>query len=104
MKEEPTEREKAVMAMFRATRPTPFAGAASSVNHLAWSLLAIAVGLIFWLLIALAHAENQRNALLTRVCQDRVFPAEIDTRCLERVSTRAHWWQHVAYALGHLRS
>lgn len=99
-----TEKEKAVMAMYRETRPAPFVGEASSFNHLAWSLLAIAVGLIFWLLIALAHAENQRNALMTRVCQDRVFPAEIDSRCLARASTREHWWQHVAYALGHLRS
>lgn len=98
------EKEKAVMAMYAAARPEEYSGAPSSFNHLAWSLLAIAVGLIAWLLIALSNAENQRNALMTRVCQDRVYPAETDMRCLERVITREHWWQHVHYALTHLRA
>jgi hypothetical protein len=95
------DKEKAVMAMYHASNPGHFSGEASRFNHLPWSLLALAVGLIVWLVIALSHAENQRNALATRACQDRVFPAEIDTRCLARVQTRAHWWQHVLYALTH---
>lgn len=98
------KKEQAVMAMYDATRPGEFSGVPSNVNHLAWSLLAVAVGLIAWLLIALSNAENQRNALMTKVCQDRVFAAEIDTRCLERVKTRDHWWQHVSYALTHPRA
>lgn len=98
------EKEKAIMAMYQASRPGHFSGAASMVNHWAWSALALALGLIVWLLIALVHAENERNALMTRACQDRVFPAEVDARCLARVRTRAHWWQHVAYALSHPNS
>lgn len=91
------------MAMYRDTLPpSEFVGEASRVNHLAWSLLALAAALIFWLMIALANTENQRNALITKACQDRVFPAELDRRCLEFVHSRAHWWQHVAYALTHL--
>lgn len=98
------EKEKAVMAMYGATRPRDYTGEPSNFNHLAWSLLAIALGLICWLLIALTNAENQRNALIGKACQDRVFPTEIDMACLARVDTRAHWWQHVYYALTHPRS
>lgn len=97
------EKEKSVMAMYREARSGEFVGEASHFNHLAWSLLAIAVGLILWLLIALVNAENQRNALSTRVCQDRVFPTELDMQCLSMVQTRGHWWQHAYYALTHLR-
>ena len=96
------EKEKKVMAMYRETLPPHvFIGVPSTTNHLAWSLLAITVGLIVWLTIAVVHAENQRNALVTRVCQDRVFDAELDLHCLAFVQTRAHWWQHVHYALAH---
>lgn len=95
------EKEKAVMAMYSASRPQEYTGEPGNINHLAWSLLALAVGLIVWLLIALVNAENQRNALIGKVCQDRVFATEIDAACLARVSTRAHWWQHVYYALTH---
>ena len=98
------ENEKKVMAIYRETRPpSVFVGAPSTVNHLAWSLLAIAVGLIIWLTIAVTHAENQRYALMTRVCQDRVFDAELDLHCLDFVQSREHWWQHVHYALLHAR-
>jgi hypothetical protein len=94
------EKEKKVMAIYRETLPPHvFVGVPSTTNHLAWSLLAITVGLMVWLTIAVVHAENQRNALVTRVCQDRVFDAELDLHCLAFVQTRAHWWQHVHYAL-----
>jgi len=96
------EKEKDVMAIYDQTLPTEYAGTKSTVNHLPWSLLVIALGLIFWLTIALINAENQRNALATKICQDHVFPAEIDTRCLAGVQSREHWWQHVLYALGHV--
>lgn len=73
----------------------------SYVNHLAWSLLLVACALIFWLVVALANAENQRQALVTKQCQDRVFKEEIDFKCLRTVQAREHWWQNVVYALTH---
>ena len=35
------------------------------INHLAWSLVVLFLGLIFWLSLALVNAENQRHALMT---------------------------------------
>ena len=97
------EKEKGVMAMYDQTLPAEFVGEKSTVNHLAWSLLAIALFLILWMGIALVNAENQRNALATKACRDAVFPTEIDTQCLAGVKSREHWWQHVGYAMTHLR-
>ncbi|WP_226936086.1 hypothetical protein [Janthinobacterium sp. GW458P] len=96
------DKEKNLMSMYRETRPREFFGEKSSTNHLAWSLLVILLALVFWLGVALSAAENQRYALQTRACQDRVFPAEIDTSCLKQVKSRDHWWQHVGHALVHL--
>jgi len=96
------EKEKDLMSMYRETRSREFVGEKSSTNHLAWSLLVILLALAFWLAVALAAAENQRHALATRACQDRVFPAEIDMSCLQQVKSREHWWQHVGHALVHL--
>lgn len=73
------------------------------INHLAWSLLVLALGFIIWLLIALGNAENQRYALLTKKCADPVFKGELDRKCLRSVESREHWWQHLGYALTHLR-
>ena len=99
------EKEQKVMAIYRETRPpSVFVGVPSTTNHLAWSLLAISVGLILWLTIAVVNAENLRQALATKACRDRVFHAELDQRCLAFVQTRDHWWQHVQFALTHLRS
>lgn len=105
MEQKENEKEKKVMAIYRATRPpSVFAGVPSTTNHLAWSSLAISVGLILWLTIAVVNAENLRQALATKACRDRVFAAELDQRCLAFVQTRDHWWQHVQYALTHLRA
>lgn len=98
------EKEASVMAMYGATQSGEFIGEASRINHLAWSLLAIVLGFVLWLLITLSNTENQRQALFSKVCQDRVFPVELDLKCLSQVRTRAHWWQHVGYALTHLQS
>ena len=96
--------EKKVMSIYRESQPArDFVGEASTTNHWAWSLLVLALGLILWLAIAVVSAENQRNALISKACQDRVFPAELDTHCLAFVHSRAHWWQHLAYALTHLQ-
>ena len=93
------EKEKDLMSMYRETRPREFFGIKSNTNHLAWSLLVLLLALVFWLVVALAAAENQRYALATKACQDRVFPAEIDMSCLRQVKSRDHWWQHVGHAL-----
>ena len=93
------EKEKDLMSMYRETRPREFFGEKSNTNHLAWSLLVVLLALTFWLVVALAAAENQRYALETKACQDHVFPTEIDSSCLKQVKSRDHWWQHVGHAL-----
>ena len=98
------DKEKDLMSMYRETRPREFFGEKSNINHLAWSLLVVLLALAFGLVVALAAAENQRYALQTKACQDRVFPTEIDTACLTQIKSRAHWWQHVGHALVHLGS
>ncbi|MDC8757567.1 hypothetical protein [Janthinobacterium fluminis] len=97
------EKEEGVMAMYRESRPQDYVGEADTTNYLPWSLLTIVLGLIAWLIISLSNAENQRNALMTKACQDIVFPAELDKHCLSLVRTRDHWWEHVYYGLTHLR-
>ena len=72
------------------------------INHLAWSLVVVFLGLIFWLSVALVNAENQRNALMTKQCMDPVFKTELDKKCLRTVQSREHWWQHLTYALTNL--
>ncbi|RZT04519.1 hypothetical protein SAMN05216319_3696 [Duganella sp. CF402] len=72
------------------------------INHVAWSLAIVFLGLIFWLSVALVNAENQRNALITKQCMDPVFKTELDKKCLRTVQSREHWWQHLTYALTNL--
>jgi hypothetical protein len=74
----------------------------SHVNHWAWSLVVLLTGVILWLCLALVHAENQRYALETNQCQDRIFPGSVDKQCLLTVNSRAHWWQHLSYAVTHV--
>jgi hypothetical protein len=75
----------------------------SNWNHAAWMLVVALVGLVFWLTVALVNAENQRNALVTNKCQDPVFKGEIDRQCLLTVRSRDHWWEHLGYALRHVK-
>ena len=91
------------MAMYRDSLPPDYVEEVDSTNYFGWTLLSMALGLVAWLLISLSNAENQRNALMTKACQDQVFPAEIDRKCLTMVRTRDHWWQHVYYAVTHLQ-
>ena len=72
------------------------------INQLAWSLVVVLIGVVIWLSIALINAENQRNALMTKQCADPVFKGEVDRKCLELVSSREHWWQHLWYGVSHL--
>lgn len=73
------------------------------INQLAWSLVVVACSVVVWFAIAIVNAENQRHALMTKQCADPVFKGEIDTRCLQVVSSREHWWQHLWYGITHLR-
>lgn len=75
----------------------------SHVNHLAWALVVILCGLLMWFGIALVNAENQRHALMTQRCVDPVFKGELDGHCLTLVRSREHWWQHLSYALTHVK-
>jgi len=71
------------------------------INQVAWTLIVLLCGLVFWMAIALINAENQRNALINKQCRDRVFPEEIDKACIVSVHSREHWWEHLAYAMWH---
>lgn len=73
------------------------------MKNLSWSVLAVLVAVMFWLSLALVNAENQRYAMLSKACADPVFKGEIDSRCLETVQSRPHWWQHLGHALMHVR-
>ncbi|WEF35735.1 hypothetical protein [Pseudoduganella chitinolytica] len=98
-----TDREKNIMQAYDALAPDEKKlFSVSNVNHLAWSLVIVLVLLLGWFAAALVNAENQRHALMTRQCQDRVFKEEVDKTCLLNVRSREHWWQHVSYALSHL--
>ena len=43
------------------------------------------------------------NALMTNKCPDPVFKGELDRQCLLTVHSREHWWQHLFYAMGHVK-
>lgn len=73
------------------------------MKQLPWALLSLAVALMLWLALALVSAENQRYALYSGRCADAVFKTEIDTKCVATVESREHWWQHLGFALTHLR-
>jgi hypothetical protein len=74
----------------------------SNWNHVAWCIVVVLAGLVFWLAIALVNAENQRNALMTKQCADPIFKGEIDRQCLLAVHSREHWWQHLWYGMRHV--
>jgi len=74
----------------------------SYVNHVAWGLTVVMLGVTLWFGVALVNAENQRYALLTNQCQDPVFKGEVDKKCLSLVNSRDHWWEHLWYGVTHL--
>lgn len=100
------EREEAegqVMKIYKESSPaleTLFEW--SYINHVAWSLVIVFLGVIFWMGIALVNAENQRNALINKQCRDPIFKTELDKKCLRSVASRDHWWQHLSYAMSNL--
>jgi hypothetical protein len=75
----------------------------SNWNHGAWILVIVLAGLVFWLALSAINAENQRNALMTNQCQDPVFKGSIDQQCLLSVHSREHWWEHLWYAMRHVK-
>lgn len=98
-----SEREKGVMQMYSELEPDESRlFSTSNVNHLAWCLVIALAAFALWLVVALVNAENQRNALMTKQCQDRVFKEEVDRTCMLTVRSREHWWQHLTYALTNL--
>ncbi len=102
MSDKRAEAEGGVMKIYKESEPDiETLYERSYVNHIAWSLVVLCLGFIFWLVVALANAENQREALATKKCADPVFKGEIDFKCLRTVQAREHWWQNVSYALAH---
>jgi hypothetical protein len=97
-------KEEGVMRAFRESAPDE-AGLVQRtwVNHLAWTLVVLLAGLVFWLVLAVVNAENQRNALANKQCRDQVFKEEIDRSCLLTVTSRDHWWEHLWYAMKHTK-
>lgn len=75
----------------------------SYVNHIAWTIAVLMCGLVLWLAIALVNAENQRHALMNKQCADPVFKGEVDMVCMQTVKSRDHWWEHLWYAMTHLK-
>ena len=67
------------------------------MKQLPWTLCVLAVALVAWLALAVVNVENQRNALASKAC------AEADAQCLAAAHTRQHWWQHLTYAMTHVR-
>ncbi len=96
--------EKKILKIYDGSRPVvEDLFETSNVNQLAWTLVVILAGLLFWFTVALSNAENQRHALRTNACADRIFKGEVDKSCLVHVHSREHWYQHVWYALTHVR-
>ena len=98
------DREEGVMRAYRESAPDE-AGLVQHtwVNHLAWTLVVLLSGLVFWLVVAVINAENQRNALMNKQCRDQVFKEEIDRQCMLSVQSREHWWEHLIYAMKHTK-
>ncbi|NVE00053.1 hypothetical protein [Massilia sp. BJB1822] len=93
-------KEEGIMKMYRESEPDETRlFERSSVNHAAWTLLALTLALCGWLMVALVNAENQRYALASGMCQDQVFKGGIDKVCLAKVRSRDHWWQHLGHAM-----
>ena len=93
MRREFTDEQKAaqgnVMKIYKESSPvieTLFEWA--YINHVAWSLAAVLLGVVVWLVVALTNAENQRNALITKQCADRSSRASWIANACAR-STRA---------------
>lgn len=98
------EAEKKILKIYDGSRPdVKDLFETSHINHVAWSMAVLLLGLALWLGIALVNAENQRHALMTRQCADPVFKGDIDVACMQVVRSRPHWWEHLGYGMTHLQ-
>jgi hypothetical protein len=98
-----SETEEKVLKIYDGSRPVEEdLFERSYVNQVAWTLAVVLAALLFWTMVALVNAENQRYALLTKQCQDPVFKGETDLACLQVADSRPHFWQHIGYAMTHL--
>ncbi|HAT31611.1 MAG TPA: hypothetical protein DCW29_12385 [Janthinobacterium sp.] len=66
-------------------------------------MLMLALALLVWLSLAVVNAENQRYAMMTKACADPVFKGEVDAKCMATIQSRPHWWNHLTYAMSHVR-
>lgn len=99
-----SDAENKLLKMYDGSRPVEEdLFETSHVNHFAWTLVVVLAGVVIWFAIALVNAENQRNALMTKQCQDPVFKGEIDRACMQMVQSRDYWWEHLWYGVTHLR-
>jgi hypothetical protein len=96
--------EREVLKMYDRSKPVDEdLFETSNVNQVAWTLAVVLAGMVIWLCIALVNAENQRYALATNKCADPLFKGEVDKKCLVMVRSRDHWWEHLGYALTHVK-
>lgn len=98
-----SEKEGKILKIYDGSRPVEEdLFETSHVNHVAWTLVVLLLGVVLWLSIALVNAENQRYALETKKCRDPVFTGEIDKVCMMTVRSRDGWWQHLWYGMTHM--
>jgi len=98
------DKEERILRMFDKSSPQDEdLFETSYVNHVAWSIAVVALGLVVWLSVALVRAENQRYALEKGMCRDPVFKEQVDQPCLKLAESRDHWWEHLWFGLTHVR-
>ena len=98
------DKEERILKMFDKSSPQDEdLFETSYVNHIAWSITIVALGLVVWLAVALVRAENQRYALEKGMCRDQVFKEQVDKPCLKLAESRDHWWEHLWFGLTHVR-
>lgn len=99
-----SDKEKKILKIYDGSMPVEEdLFETSYVNHVAWTIAVLMLGLVLWLAIALVNAENQRHALMQKQCADPVFKGEIDVVCMQTVNSRENWWEHLWYAMTHLK-
>jgi hypothetical protein len=98
------DKEQRILSMFDKSSPKEEdLFETSYVNHIAWSIAVVALGLVVWLAIALVRAENHRFALESGMCQDPLFKGKVDEVCMKTVRSRDHWWEHLWFGIRHVR-
>lgn len=60
-------------------------------------VIAVLCGVILWFSAVIVRIENERYALFTGMCRDKVGLS--DVKCLSRTQTRTSLFWHLFYAL-----